>query len=343
MPKKSTKMPGQAAEGPSAPPDPKEVRRAQRLADDRASRTAAIVFNNEPGEEEREDEEDDDVDDDNGAMVMDRFGNTVPRGSATDPEVVRRRAERFKLECASAHSFFSCLIAVRVRFSIAAPFNCTFPGRTAARAAAGASGAPLSPRSPTPGSPGARAPAAQEDEDRAAGPGGDDKSVALLAAKQAAGGKLSNKERKLVKKHEERQARAAQQAVEDSDPLRFFSVVVPGGRTTDDGAADGAVSATDVVLPCFSISAPARTLFVDASLRLASGRRYGKFIMENVVWINLTKWIFVFVVYKLKGLLGPNGRGKSTLLQCLAARKLPVPRELDALLVQQEVCHFLSA
>lgn len=35
--------------------------------------------------------------------------------------------------------------------------------------------------------------------------------------------------------------------------------------------------------------------------------------------------------------MGPNGRGKSTLLRFLAARKLPVPPKVDVLLVEQEV------
>lgn len=37
------------------------------------------------------------------------------------------------------------------------------------------------------------------------------------------------------------------------------------------------------------------------------------------------------------GLLGPNGKGKSTLLKCIAARRLPIPNGIDVLLVQQEV------
>lgn len=58
-----------------------------------------------------------------------------------------------------------------------------------------------------------------------------------------------------------------------------------------------------------------RELLRDADLRLAAGKRYG--------------------------LLGPNGRGKSTLLRFLAARELPVPAAVDVLLVEQEVRSFI--
>ena len=37
------------------------------------------------------------------------------------------------------------------------------------------------------------------------------------------------------------------------------------------------------------------------------------------------------------GLVGPNGRGKSTLLKLLARRQIPVPGDVDVLLVEQEV------
>lgn len=81
-----------------------------------------------------------------------------------------------------------------------------------------------------------------------------------------------------------------------------------GGVDAEDAEV---LSATDIVIPNFSIAAPSRALFSNSSLRLASGRRYG--------------------------LLGPNGRGKSTLLRFLAARRLPIPEGIDVLLVEQEV------
>ncbi len=39
------------------------------------------------------------------------------------------------------------------------------------------------------------------------------------------------------------------------------------------------------------------------------------------------------------GLVGPNGKGKSTLLRMIARRQVPVPESLDVLLVEQ-VCNF---
>ncbi|CAM9460102.1 unnamed protein product, partial [Discosporangium mesarthrocarpum] len=77
------------------------------------------------------------------------------------------------------------------------------------------------------------------------------------------------------------------------------------------GLTAAADQSTDILVEGFSISAPKRELFRDATIRLASGRRYG--------------------------LLGPNGRGKSTILRFLAARELPIPEAVDVLLVEQEV------
>ena len=123
--------------------------------------------------------------------------------------------------------------------------------------------------------------------------------------------KLSNREKKLLKRHEEESSAAALEEKERNCGLASFSLSIGGGYSggTDE---DETASSVDVIVPNFTITAPHRTLFRDASLRLVSGRRYG--------------------------LLGPNGRGKSTLLKYLAARQLPVPEGLDVLLVEQDVC-----
>ncbi|KAJ1489320.1 P-loop containing nucleoside triphosphate hydrolase protein, partial [Baffinella frigidus] len=61
----------------------------------------------------------------------------------------------------------------------------------------------------------------------------------------------------------------------------------------------------------FSISVAGKVLLENADLKIAAGRRYG--------------------------FVGPNGQGKSTLLMHIAHKKLAVPRNLDILLVEQEV------
>lgn len=70
------------------------------------------------------------------------------------------------------------------------------------------------------------------------------------------------------------------------------------------------LSAVDVIVPCFSITAPHRVLFKDAKLKLVKGRRYG--------------------------LIGPNGYGKSTLLKFICSRRMPVPEGVSVFLLDQE-------
>ncbi|CAN6288908.1 unnamed protein product [Urochloa humidicola] len=121
-----------------------------------------------------------------------------------------------------------------------------------------------------------------------------------------------------AKKKDKREAMAAaaaealkQEALRDDRDA--FSVVigarVPGSAAADDGAVDDNVK--DIVLENFSVSARGKELLKSASLRISHGRRYG--------------------------LVGPNGMGKSTLLKLLAWRQVPVPRNIDVLLVEQEI------
>lgn len=58
-----------------------------------------------------------------------------------------------------------------------------------------------------------------------------------------------------------------------------------------------------------TIRAKGKVLLEGTTLTVAAGRRYG--------------------------LVGPNGKGKSTLLRMVARRQLPVPDALDVLLVEQ--------
>ena len=67
----------------------------------------------------------------------------------------------------------------------------------------------------------------------------------------------------------------------------------------------------DISIPNFSISAAGKVLFKDAVLSITKGRRYG--------------------------LVGPNGKGKSTLLKMIASGDLKIPPRVDFLYVEQEV------
>jgi len=71
------------------------------------------------------------------------------------------------------------------------------------------------------------------------------------------------------------------------------------------------LNSLDISIPSITISAYNKNLFVDAPLTIAHGRHYG--------------------------LVGPNGKGKSTLLKMIASGSLKIPPRIDALYVEQEV------
>ncbi|KAL0416503.1 UNVERIFIED_CONTAM: ABC transporter F family member 4 [Sesamum latifolium] len=74
---------------------------------------------------------------------------------------------------------------------------------------------------------------------------------------------------------------------------------------------DADANVKDITIDNFSVSARGKELLKNASVKISHGKRYG--------------------------LVGPNGMGKSTLLKLLAWRKIPVPKNIDVLLVEQEV------
>jgi ATP-binding cassette, subfamily F, member 1 len=74
---------------------------------------------------------------------------------------------------------------------------------------------------------------------------------------------------------------------------------------------DSTLSATDIKVHQMTIRAKGKILLENTTLTIAAGRRYG--------------------------LVGPNGKGKSTVMRMIARRQVPVPENLDVLLVEQEV------
>ena len=124
------------------------------------------------------------------------------------------------------------------------------------------------------------------------------------------GKKLSNKERKRLIKEREAAARAAEYemvAVKASAEGAQFACSQTAVNTKDPQWQNS----LDINVPNFSISAAGKILFKDAALNIAHGRRYG--------------------------LVGANGRGKSTLLKMIASHDLILPPRIDFLYVEQEV------
>ncbi|KAL3833284.1 hypothetical protein ACJIZ3_008020 [Penstemon smallii] len=124
---------------------------------------------------------------------------------------------------------------------------------------------------------------------------------------------VSDKE---VKKREKKDMLASQAAVlakqealkDDHDA---FTVVIGSRASVLDGGEDADANVKDITIDNFSVSARGKELLKNASVKISHGKRYG--------------------------LVGPNGMGKSTLLKLLAWRKIPVPKNIDVLLVEQEV------
>ncbi|KAH7315419.1 hypothetical protein KP509_21G048500 [Ceratopteris richardii] len=102
---------------------------------------------------------------------------------------------------------------------------------------------------------------------------------------------------------------AKQEAMKDD--RNAFSVVIGTKSSVLEGDVDADANLKDISVDNFSVSARGKELFKNASLRIAHGKHYG--------------------------LVGPNGKGKSTLLKLLAWRQIPVPKNIDILLVEQEV------
>ncbi|KAK6247655.1 hypothetical protein QUC31_019220 [Theobroma cacao] len=124
---------------------------------------------------------------------------------------------------------------------------------------------------------------------------------------------ISEKEQKKREKKEMLAAQAAEQAKQEAlkDDHDAFTVVIGSRASVLDGDDEADANVKDITIDNFSVSARGKELLKNTSVKISHGKRYG--------------------------LVGPNGMGKSTLLKLLAWRKIPVPKNIDVLLVEQEV------
>jgi ATP-binding cassette subfamily F protein 1 len=116
---------------------------------------------------------------------------------------------------------------------------------------------------------------------------------------------IAEKELKKRQKKDIFAAHVAEQARKEAlrDDRDAFTVAI--------GDDDAHANVKDITIHNFSVSARGKELLKNASIKISHGNRYG--------------------------LVGPNGMGKSTLLKHIAWREIPVPQNIDVLLVEQEV------
>ncbi|KAL6501436.1 ABC transporter F member 4 [Orobanche gracilis] len=124
---------------------------------------------------------------------------------------------------------------------------------------------------------------------------------------------MTCKQRKKRENKDIMAAHAAELAKKEAlkDDRDAFTVVIGRRALVLDGGDDANANIKDINIDNFSVSARGKELLKNASVKITHGKRYG--------------------------LVGPNGMGKSTLLKLLAWRNLPVPKNIDVLLVEQEV------
>ncbi|XP_030974470.1 ABC transporter F family member 4-like [Quercus lobata] len=124
---------------------------------------------------------------------------------------------------------------------------------------------------------------------------------------------ISEKELKKREKKDILAVHAAEQAKREAlrDDHDAFTVVIGSRASVLDGDDEADANVKDITVDNFSVSARGKELLKNTSVKISHGKRYG--------------------------LVGPNGMGKSTLLKLLAWRKIPVPKNIDVLLVEQEV------
>lgn len=137
-----------------------------------------------------------------------------------------------------------------------------------------------------------------------------EEEVKQLTAEEESKLKKQAEKDALRKKRKEQEALAAskearKEAMRQDD--NAFDVAFEAPQYSEEVMA----SVKDIKISSLTVRAKGKILLENTAVTIAHGRKYG--------------------------LVGPNGKGKSTLLRLLARRQIPVPEGIDALLVEQEV------
>ncbi|XP_052440845.1 ATP-binding cassette sub-family F member 1 isoform X1 [Carassius gibelio] len=169
---------------------------------------------------------------------------------------------------------------------------------------------------PKKGKPARPPPSDDDDDEEEENSDGNDTMMSaedVLAAEQAkekqkddSSANLTRKEKKKDKKRKEYERQVASLRAQDAIEGDFS--ISQAELSSRQAMLE---NASDIKLERFSISAHGKELFVNADLLVVAGRRYG--------------------------LVGPNGKGKTTLLKHIANRALSIPPNIDVLLCEQEV------
>ncbi|CAI9301983.1 unnamed protein product [Lactuca saligna] len=126
---------------------------------------------------------------------------------------------------------------------------------------------------------------------------------------------LSTTEKELQKrkKREMLVAQLLEQAKEEAlkDDPNAFTVVIGARASVLDGEDEANANVKDITVDDLSVFVRGKELLKNTSVKISHGKRYG--------------------------LIGPNGKGKSTLLKLLKWEKIPRPKNIDVLLVDQEI------
>ncbi|KAM4751654.1 LOW QUALITY PROTEIN: ATP-binding cassette sub-family F member 1-like [Cyanocitta cristata] len=147
----------------------------------------------------------------------------------------------------------------------------------------------------------------EEEEEEGARKGSENEDEEGAGPRAGPDGRVSKKEKKKMKKQAEFQRQVASLRAAAASGDGDFAVC----QAELSSRQAMLENASDIKLEQFSISAHGKELFVNADLYIVAGRRYG--------------------------LVGPNGKGKTTLLKHIANRALSIPPNIDVLLCEQEV------